>query len=97
MVLLKQKILIESLNRTKHSKDKELLVELNSKLDFLVKLFKDSSEGDFDEEDYLKKHFQEVFDRLDKFDQKVEDRLQKVETKIIFPICRDLILSISYK
>lgn len=79
---LKQKILIESLKRKEGSKDQDLLVELNSKIDFLVKIFKDSTDTDFDEKSYLDEHFKALNDRFERFNQLIENRLSQVEIQI---------------
>lgn len=83
---LKQKILIESLNRQKKSKEKELIIEINSKLDFLVKVFKDSENSDFDEQTYLDNHFNDLNGKIDQIfemSSSFDDRLKKMESKMI--------------
>lgn len=87
---LKQKILIESLNRKKHSNEGHLLTEMNSKLDFLVKLFKDSQdtgeeEEEFDQKEYLDTKFSEMIMRMQNVERSLavmDDKVDKIETKI---------------
>lgn len=79
---LKQKILIESLNKNHKSKEKDLLFEISSKLDFIVKIFQDSDDTDFNEKEFLETHFKEVSSKLDKISSSFEERFSKLEESI---------------
>lgn len=74
---LKQRILIETLKNKEKNKEEVLISEINSKLDFLVNLFKDA-EGN-DEDDF---QFDKLNKRLDEMEKKIEKSIEKVFEKI---------------
>lgn len=75
---IKQRLLIDSLNRKyKHDKDKQL-ADLSSKLDFIVEIFKDASE-----QDEKKEHEENpVLTKLDEFFTNFETRFDELERKV---------------
>lgn len=75
---IKQRLLIDSLNRKyKHDKDKQL-ADLSSKLDFIVEIFKDASE-----QDEKKEHEENpVLTKLDEFFTTFESRFDELERKV---------------
>ncbi len=75
---IKQRLLIDSLNRKyKHDKDKQL-ADLSSKLDFIVEIFKDASE-----QDEKKEHEENpVLAKLDEFFTTFEGRFDELERKV---------------
>lgn len=77
---LKQKLLIDSLNKKNISQQNELFLEINSKLDFLVKIFKDANDNDSKaEEEKLESHFKLISDKMDLIQKDTNDRLDKLE------------------
>lgn len=79
---LKQKILIESLNKKNQFKEKELLMEMNSKLDFLVKIFKDSADSDFNEKDFLTQNFKQVFDKMEEMRSQFDNSIKDINSRL---------------
>lgn len=75
---LKQKILVESLNRKNKSKEKEFLIELNSKLDFLIKIFRDTSDTDFNEQEYLDQKFSELMIKIEDIEKNLNQRVTEI-------------------
>lgn len=83
---LKQKLLIESLKRNGETTQNKLFLEINSKLDFLVKIFMEANNPTSDENaeekiDYEAK-FKEVLDKVASLGNNFNDRLDKIESKI---------------
>lgn len=66
---LKQKILIESLRNKRVDKYENLLTEIQTKLDFLTKMFTDTESDSSDEEDVLV----ELKDKVSAISNQVED------------------------
>jgi len=76
---LKQKLLIDSLNKKNISQQNQLFLEINSKLDFLVKIFKEANDADNkEEEEKLSSHFKEISDKMDLMQKSI---LEKIETQ----------------
>lgn len=80
---LKQRLLIESLKKKMKSEERELLKEIASKLDFLVKIFTEAQkeEKETNEDPYLK-NFQELTQKIEALDSKFEEVLNKKEEEI---------------
>ena len=77
---LKQKLLIDSLNKKNGSQQNQLFLEINSKLDFLVKIFKDANDTDSKaEEEKLQIHFKEVLDKIDLVQKSFDEKFTKLE------------------
>jgi len=74
---LKQRLLIETLKNKGENKESILLHEVNSKLDFLVKLFKEA-QGVDDEES----HFLQVNEKIDALSNKFEQSLLQIMNKL---------------
>ena len=75
---LKQKLLIESLKKKESSKEENLLVDINTKLEFLVNLFKDAEE-DSSHDEHNDENFKKIFERLDEIETNINDRLLQLE------------------
>jgi uncharacterized coiled-coil protein SlyX len=97
---LKQKILIETLNKKNSTKLNQVLSELNSKIDFLVKIFKEANETEDQTEveiskivkdlsskfDTIEDLFSEVLNKkLASFEEKINERFNILEEKIKMP------------
>ncbi len=82
---LKQKLLVDSLSRKNATHMNEFLVEINSKLDFLVKIFKDTQENDSIEEEhnYLDEKFNLILDKIDEKFKEVDSKFLDMEEKFI--------------
>lgn len=77
---IKQRLLIESLKRKSQSEDGKLFLEINAKLDFLVKIFKEANSNDDKKDDInFEEKFNEVFDKFDSLSAKVDESLKTVE------------------
>jgi glucan-binding YG repeat protein len=74
-------LLIDNLKRKSSAEHEKILIELNSKLDFLVKIFKEANENE-QETDHIDKKFEEIMTRLDELDKKSEQRHKEVLDKI---------------
>ena len=70
---LKQRLLIESLKKKTESQNVQLHKEINSKLDFLVKIFTEAQKKESAaQEDIYSKQFEELFSKIDSLDEKLE-------------------------
>lgn len=80
---LKQKLLIESLKRSGNNQQNKLFLEINSKLDFLVKIFTEANISENGEEkvDYESK-FTQINDKLEELSVKIEDKFVTLIDKI---------------
>lgn len=81
---LKQKLLIESLRKKGGGEDNQLLMDLNSKLDFIVKIFQEVNENSESTEvmDELKKEFKSVDEKLNSFKDHFEEKFSELDDKI---------------
>lgn len=80
---LKQKLLIDSLNKKNISQQSQLFMEINSKLDFLVKIFKDANDTDSKiEEEKLEIHFKGNSEKLDLIQKNILEKLDKQQTEV---------------
>lgn len=80
---IKQKLLVESLSKKKHAFKDELLVNINSKLDFLVKIFQEAQEPSGGENaDVNKGHFESILTSITTLDENLNERLDKIEADI---------------
>lgn len=80
---LKQKLLIESLKRSGNNQQNKLFLEINSKLDFLVKIFTEANISENGEEkiDYESK-FTQINEKLEELSVKIEDKFVTLIDKI---------------
>ena len=78
---LKQKLLIGSLNKKTRNETDRLLIEVNSKLDFLVKIFKEANSTE-NETEHLDEKFVEITEKLDSFNKVVLDKFKELDEKI---------------
>lgn len=80
---LKQKLLIDSLNKKNITQQNQLFLEINAKLDFLVKIFKDANEADSKaEEEKLEAHFKEVLDKISLVEKGLIEKLELQQSSI---------------
>ncbi len=81
---LKQKILINSLKNKKIDKYEQLLIEITTKIDFLVKLFKDASEdtSETDEIKSLSLKIEDLEDKLESISKNIESKIGKINEKL---------------
>ena len=78
---LKQKLLVESLKHKKKIKDEGALVDLNAKLDFLVKIFKEVQETE-EEETKLDEAINKIIARIDEMDEKYNEKFKIIEKNL---------------
>ena len=80
---LKQKLLIEALNSKSKTEMNQFLLDINAKLDFLVKIFKESQKVDEEEttEDEIKKSIDSVLEKFDLVDKKIDEKFDLMENK----------------
>ena len=76
---LKQKLLIDSIKKKDSSKQDSILKEINSKLDFVVNLFKDANE---DSEDSTHQKVEEIEKKFTELQTNLESRFDKLEELI---------------
>lgn len=85
---LKQKLLIDSLNRKNKTQMNEFLIDINSKLDFLVKIFKETMDNDSseDEKNVLDEKLNSILENIDnKFNtlnEKIDNKFTDIEDQI---------------
>jgi len=81
---LKQKLLIESLKNNTDSNQNKLFLEINSKLDFLVKIFTEANQADNDEEEKVdfNSKFNEILESVSSFSQETKDSFSKLDERI---------------
>lgn len=85
---LKQKLLIDSLNRKNKTQMNEFLIDINSKLDFLVKIFKETMDNDSseDEKNVLDEKLNSILENIDnKFNtlnEKIDNKFINIEDQI---------------
>lgn len=78
---IKQRLLIDNLKRKSSAEHEKILIELNSKLDFLVKIFKEANESEQDT-DHLDQKFKELSDKIEEIEKKAESRQKEILDKI---------------
>lgn len=80
---LKQKLLVESLKKKNSNEQNQLFLEINSKLDFLVKIFSEANKHDEEENEEEKIDFEtkfsEVDDKIDKVSKNLGERFDTIE------------------
>jgi methyl-accepting chemotaxis protein len=74
---LKQKLLIETLKKKNSTELTRLFSEVNSKLDFLVKIFKEANENS-ESEDEIATKLNEIDDKIDKVKSMVEETMRTI-------------------
>lgn len=80
---LKQKLLIESLNNKNKTEMNQFLLDINSKLDFLVKIFKESQNDDEEQNEFevkLDSKISDLIKKVDSFDKKFEELDSKLSS-----------------
>lgn len=76
---LKQKLLIDSLKRNSKTQENQLFLDLNSKLDFLVKIFKEANtQNEEEEKESIEKENQA---KLDSMLEKIENLSKSIDEK----------------
>jgi len=83
---LKQKLLIDSLSRKNKTEMNVFLVEINSKLDFLVKIFKETQKEEKEGEnenpnEYMETKFKEMIEKIDSFQEDFKVKLEEINKK----------------
>lgn len=78
---LKQKLLIESLNKKNSSQLNGYLLDINSKLDFLVKIFKEVNihEGENDTTTLITSKFLELTEKVENIDKNFNEKISLIE------------------
>lgn len=76
---LKQKILIESLKKKNSNEQNKLFLEINSKLDFLVNIFKETNKIDNEEVQEETKQFEEIISKIDEVKKDFELKFNSIE------------------
>ena len=81
---LKQKLLIEALNSKNKTEMNKFLLDINAKLDFLVKIFKESQrvEEEDKSEEEMKNNFSSILEKLESLDKKFDENFGDVDKKI---------------
>lgn len=80
---LKQKLLVETLNKKHGALRDEHLININSKLDFLVNLFKDANETpEVDPHKEIMTAFEELTKRIDSLETSFNDKVTELESKM---------------
>jgi len=82
---LKQKLLIETLNSKNKTEMNSFLLEINSKLDFLVKIFKESQEQEQEDtsQDVILNKIEEMNSKIDNLTTSFESKLDLVNEDFI--------------
>ncbi len=80
---LKQKILIEALNSKNKTEMNQFLLDINSKLDFLVKIFKESQEAEEEDtfQDDIIKKADDIINKFEELDKKLDEKFEAFEEK----------------
>ncbi len=78
---LKQRLLIETLSKKNKTDRNSLLMEISSKLDFLVKIFKEATESENDTE-HLDSKFKELDDKVSALSTEISTRFDELEEKL---------------
>ncbi len=86
---LKQKLLIENLKRKAKTQESELFMEVNSKLNFLVKIFKDSIKEDEEAqaektsfEENMTKKIDELMEKIESVSSSLTQKIDALEKKL---------------
>jgi len=81
---LKQKLLIESLKNNTDSNQNKLFLEINSKLDFLVKIFTEANQADDEGEEKVdfNSKFNEILESISSFSQETKESFSKLDERI---------------
>lgn len=84
---LKQRLLVESLGRKNKSELNQYLVDMNSKLDFLVKIFQEStnheeSEEEVSEKDELNSNISSILDKVKSIESNLDSKFSLIEDKL---------------
>lgn len=85
---LKQKLLVESLSKKNSSDMNQYLVDINSKLDFLVKIFKEANSNDLAEEETtqfneeVKSNFKNIIDKIESIDKNFNDKFENMDKRL---------------
>lgn len=81
---IKQKLLVETLNKKRAGVQNDNLININSKLDFLVNLFKDAnkSSDDVDPHQEIMTAFENLSKRIDSIEENFTNKLSELETSI---------------
>jgi len=80
---LKQKLLIEALNSKNKIEMNQFLLDVNAKLDFLVKIFKDSQKAEEEDttENEIKENLNSILERFENLDKKIDEKFELMENK----------------
>jgi len=79
---LKQKLLVSTLKRESLLKKDEAFVELNTKLDMIIKIFKDASEGENkEEESVIEEKLNSIIEKLTVVDE-ISEKLEVLTKRI---------------
>jgi len=86
---LKQQLLISSLKKKAQTQESQLFLDVNSKLDFLVKIFKESisphEEGENiegEEEETIETKVDKLIEKIDILNSNFNEKIEKIEKKI---------------
>lgn len=81
---LKQKLLIDSLNKKNSSQMNNYLLEINSKLDFLVKIFKEvnSSQDENELANLITSKFVELVEKIEEKSKNLEEKIENINEKL---------------
>jgi len=87
---LKQRLLVESLNKKNKSELTQYLVDMNSKLDFLVKIFKESQNQEETEEEVnaqeeLNSNISSILEKVKSIESTMDSKLVLIDEKL-FPL-----------
>ncbi len=76
---LKQKLLIDSLKKNKKHENNNVLIEINSKLDFIVNIFKDVNENDNENNSLIEEKINELNDKILNLETYFTQIIEKLE------------------
>lgn len=81
---LKQKLLIDSLNKKNSSQMNTYLLDINSKLDFLVKIFKEanSSQDESELTTLITSKFVELTEKIEENNKSLEEKFENINEKL---------------
>ena len=79
---LKQRLLIESLKNNTDSNQNKLFLEINSKLDFLVKIFTEANQTESEDEHKTENKYNEIINMISNLEEKFNTSFLNIEDKI---------------
>lgn len=80
---IKQKLLVESLGKKKLSKDDELLINLDAKIDFLVKIFQESSSPEESEDESGENSHSKIMEKLNSIEENLNQKFEELSEKLL--------------